>query len=259
MAFVALFSLACFSLAHDTWILPDRPRADAGKTVRLRATSGMAFPRLEVAIAPDRIERAGLRIGGSGTALGEGTKGEKSLDLTVRPDRAGVAVAWLESKPRSLDLKPEQVEEYLAEIGAEEIAREWKANADKTWHETYAKHAKTFFRVGAESGDRSWGEPVGMAIEIVPEADPTRLAAGQELPARVFKDGRPLAGFPVTALAADQKTGVLARTDTEGRVRFRLDRAGWWLFKGTEIKRAPGSASDWESHFTTLTVFVGAP
>ena len=95
-----------------------------------------------------------------------------------------------------------------------------------------------------------------MAIEIVPETDPTRLVAGQELAARVLKDGYPLAGFPLMALAAGQKTGSLAKTDSEGRVRFRLDRSGWWLLKGTELKRAPGSGSNWESHFATLTVFV---
>jgi hypothetical protein len=42
----------------------------------------------------------------------------------------------------------------------------------------------------------------------------------------------------------------------DGRVRFRLDRSGPWLFAATELRE---KGAEWESDFTTLTVVVPAP
>jgi uncharacterized GH25 family protein len=53
-------------------------------------------------------------------------------------------------------------------------------NPDKT-----VKLAKTFVRVGQPTADQSWREPVGLALEIVPLADPTTLLVGSELSVRV--------------------------------------------------------------------------
>jgi len=255
--FGALLLIASVAWAHDTWVRPEKAQCAPGEAMLLRATSGMEFPKLDASIAPDRIARAEYRLGGVSAPISEQEKGKKSLNLTIRPGRAGTVVAWLESKPRWIDLKPAEVEEYLGEIGAEEVAREWKASGNSRWHETYTKHAKTYFRVGEGSEERSWAQPVGMALEIVSETDPTRLRAGDELSVRVLKEGKPLSGLPLVAVAAGQKHGTLAKTDSEGRARFRLDRKGWWLLKGTELVRAAGADSDWESHFTTLTAFVG--
>jgi uncharacterized GH25 family protein len=46
------------------------------------------------------------------------------------------------------------------------------------WRETYVKLAKTFVRVGQPTADQSWREPVGLALEIVPLADPSTLLVG---------------------------------------------------------------------------------
>ena len=44
---------------------------------------------------------------------------------------------------------------------------------------------KTFVRVGESGADRSWEQPVGIALEIVPAKDPTALRAGDELTVRL--------------------------------------------------------------------------
>ena len=69
-------------------------------------------------------------------------------------------------------------------------------------------------------------------------------------------NGKPLADLAVGAVAAAGGTPTLARTDAEGRVTFRLDRPGPWLFRATLIRPAAGRRGEWESVFTTVTVSV---
>ncbi len=258
VAIVFSLSLATSVRAHDTWIVPQKPVVKVGESATVEGTSGMKFSELETAMAPDRIRTAAYRVGHAPKQVSENTKGPKSLRMSIRPGRSGVVTVWLESKPRSIDLKPDQVAEYLQEIGAEDVAREWKSDGSGDWHETYTKHAKTFLRTEPPADDRSWMEPVGMDLEIVPESDPTQVRPGDEVSFLVLKSGRPFPDFPVTALVAGATRGTLKKTNSEGKVRFRLDRKGWWLIKGTQLVRG-SSGGSWESHFSTATILASSP
>ena len=242
---------------HDTWILPGKSAVPPNTSVTLDLTSGMSFPAVEVAVKPDRLDRTGLRLAGTTSPLASTRLADKSLQVTAALPQTGIATLWVESKPRAIELKPDKVSEYLDEIGANEtIRREWRESGRGTFRERYTKHAKTFIRVGEPQQDRSWGEPVGMRLEIVPEKDPTTLSIGGEVSFRVLREGRPLAGFALAAIAAGEKRPTMRKTDDQGRASFQLDRKGWWLLKGTELGRSAGPEADWESRFTTLTFEV---
>jgi uncharacterized GH25 family protein len=259
LTLLALFLLLpAAAPAHDTWLVPRSPSARPAEPVTLDLTSGMKFPALESAIQPDRIAQASIRCGGKDVEIRERKATRKSLRLVAEAPGTGIATIWADTKPREIELEPEQVREYLEEIGASETAgREWEKSASKRWREIYTKHAKTFVRVGEPGGDRSWAEPVGVTLEIVPERDPTALVVGDDFTVRVLLDGRPLPDFPVGFAAADQKTGTTRKTDAGGRASIRLDRPGWWLVKGTHLERSTKPDADWVSHFTTVTVKVG--
>jgi uncharacterized GH25 family protein len=255
-ALLILFASA--APAHDTWVLPARPAVPTGSEISLEATSGMGFPALDVAIQPDRISVARVRLAGRTGKIPRGTGTKHSLRLAVRPEGEGIACVWIESKPKSIDLKPDQVREYLEEIGAlDTVGKEWSAAGSAgRWREIYTKHAKTFVAVGAADGDRSWAEPAGMRLEIVPEADPTRLRTKSDFSVRLLREGRPLPGFPVGMVQAGQKTGEVRKTDANGRVSFTPDRKGWILLRATDLRRAGSAEADWESDFATLTLRV---
>lgn len=243
--------------AHDTWVLPQRASVNPGQVVTFDLTSGMAFPANEVGVKPERLARASSRLGEAVSDLVRQAGRKKSLRLETRFSKPGVAAVWIESKPRSLELKPAEVKEYLEEIGAwESIGRNWESEGKGKWRESYTKHAKTYVRVGRPEGDDSWSRPVGMELELVPESDPTQLAAGGELPLRLLKNGEPVSDLAVGLVAGKAKSGSLSKTDSEGRVRLRFDRGGWWLIRATVIEPSSKSDSDWESRFTTLTLFV---
>jgi hypothetical protein len=239
--------------AHDTWLLPARFRVEPGTAVIAEATSAMHFPRSETPVRPERLVRSGVRLGKETGALAPGSSTPTALSLRAVAASPGVAALWFESRPRTLDLKDDQVEEYLKEIGAwETVGAEWRRAGRKPWRETYVKCAKTFVGVGHAQGDRSWATPVGLALELVPDSDPTTIRAGESLRLKLLRNGTAVAGQPVAAQRAGGEP-VLRQTDAEGGVLFALDHAGPWLVKATDIRRGARDG-EWESWFTTLTV-----
>lgn len=245
------------AMAHDTWLLPARFAVAAGSSVSLDLTSAMQFPVAESSIQPDRIAASGVRNGGRTRPLDVKGVREKALEFSATLAEAGVAAMWVESRPRSLTMTPDEVEHYLEEVGAPEGVRtRWKTT--QRWRETYHKAAKTFVRVGEPTTDRSWQEPVGMSLEIVPEKDPTTLRAGDEIPVRVLHKGKPLSGLSLSAVGPGTNKPEMRTTDSDGRVAFTLPRAGPWLLRGTLLEPSTAPDTDWRSVFTTLTVSAGA-
>ncbi len=255
---ILALTLSLPALAHDTWLLARPTAVEPGKPVTLELTSGMDFPAPETAIKPDRVARATVRLAGETSDLKDRRSAAKFLHIATKPAKPGVATLWVELAPKSIDLTPEQVKEYLAEIGASEaLRRQWAEMPEpRRWRELYSKHDKTYVRVGRPAEDRSWAEPAGMALEIVPEKDPTALRPGDELPVRVLRNGQPFAAFAVGLVGPGSAQGVLKTTDGEGRATFPIPGAGRWLLRATDVRRSTKAEADWESDFATMTFEV---
>ncbi len=257
--FLAAFTIACLrgsnAGAHDTWLLPDRFEVAPGQSVTADLTSGMAFPALETGPKRERVESASCRLAGQTFEISDISAGPKSITFKTELPKAGIAALWVKLPPKSIELKPEQVDEYLHEIDAPaEVRKQWTAMEPKRWIELYTKHQKTFVRVGQPSTtDRSWSEPVGAGLEIIPETDPTALREGDELSVRVLKDGKPFAQFALNAVAAGETKGETRKTDADGRVAFSLNKSGPWLLRGTDVRKSTRTDATWESDFVTLT------
>ncbi len=247
-------TLTSVSFAHDTWIVCTPPMIKSGATVSLHVTSGMAFPAYDTAPEASRIKSCEWRIGGGRGSLSEFKKGPRSLVVSGRVTTDGVAVIYAEFEPKEIDLTPEEVEEYMDEIGApESVRRAWKESGDETFHETYRKHAKTYLRVG-ESGDaKGCLGPVGFNVDFLLDRDPTTLKVGDALTVKVIRGGDELEGFAVGAVSGNGKA-TLERTSKSGMVSIAIDSPGWWLVRGTELRR--NADGTWESDFTTLTFYV---
>jgi uncharacterized GH25 family protein len=246
---------ASTSFAHDTWIMCTPPVIKSGAVVSMHVTSGMAFPALDTAPDAARIKTCEWRIGGQRGSLSEFTKEDESLVVSGRVTTDGVAVIYALFHPKEIDLTPEEVKEYMDEIGApESVRRAWEESGDATFHETYTKHARTYLRVG-ESGDaKACLGPVGFNIDFMPDRDPTILKTGESLTIKVIRGGQEHEGFAVGAVRG-QGRATLYRTNQNGMVTIDIDAPGWWLIRGTELRRKADGT--WESDFTTLTFFVG--
>lgn len=252
----ALFALAAPAAAHDTWLLPAKFAVPAGASVPLDMTSGMSFPKNESAVAPERIARKGVRVGKGGGDLEIGRAEGGALRLEAVLPGEGVAAVWAITLPRTVELKPDQIEHWLEEIGAQDSVRaEWVSEGRPARRETYLKIAKTYVRVGEGGADGSWRDPVGLPVELVPANDPTGLHAGETFGLRLLLDGKPLESVSVAALGGEGKPDVRP-SDAEGRVSFTLSKPGPWLFKATRLVGKGTATTEWEVQFTTLTVEV---
>lgn len=254
---VVAATLPSAAVAHDTWLLPNEFSAAPKSTVTFDMTSGMEFPKLDAALKPERVAIAKCRLGARTSDIAEKAAAPQSLQFKAELPEQGVATIWVSLAPRSLELKPDEVKHYLEEVDAPEALRkQWTEMKEPRWRESYTKHTKTFVRVGSPPADRSWSEPAGAALEIVPEKDPTTLRPGDEFPMRVLKKGAPFAEFSLNAVAAGEGQGETRKTDPAGRVAFRLGKAGPWMFRGTDIRKSKIADVDWESDFATMTLSV---
>lgn len=245
------------ALAHDTWLLPRQWHPKPSERLVADLTSAMDFPKPETAVRADRLVAGSMRLNGTITPLEPLSSAGKTLRLATTVSRPGVAALWIVTLPRTLDLKPDEVEHYLEEVGAwDTVGEQWRRSGGKTWRETYTKVAKTLVSVGESRDGTSWSEPVGAPLELVPASDPAGLVDGSELSLRLLCNGKPVADLAVGAVSGSGAAPVLRRTDGEGQVSFRLDRPGPWLFRATLLRPAKSRSGEWESTFTTLTLDV---
>ena len=257
-ACLVLWSIALPAVAHDTWLQPRRSAVLPGTISQLDLSSGEKFPHSDNAIKPERIAVARVRLSGKTIDLATPAPEKKTLEFRAPLSDPGVATLWLSLSPLAIELKANQVKHYLDEIDAPaEIRQSWTSTKGaKQWREVYTKHVKTFVRVGQPKSDRSWSQPVGMMLEVVPEKDPTALRAGDDFPVQVLKNGAPLPDFSLGIVREGSTQRTFKKTDAAGRAVFKVTRSGHWLLRGTELRRSTKTGTDWESDFTTLTFEV---
>jgi hypothetical protein len=138
----------------------------------------------------------------------------------------------------------------------EERARLHRMDADGS--ERYSRCAKSLVQVGpsgAGSQDQV-SKPVGLPLEIVPEANPYGVPRSATLPVRVIYAGHALVGATVklTNLANDASPFEVHLTDRDGRATFAMPNSGSWLLNVIWTKALPPSEeTDFETVFSSLS------
>ncbi len=250
--FAAVMALPASAGAHDTWIVPRRA-VTPGRLAIFFVTSSMTFPGIETGPRASRLADGGWRVGDHTGPFTGRAEDDSTLALAAVPEGEGTAVAWVAFHPREIDLDEDEVTHYLDEIGAgDDIRAAWAASGTgRTWHETYTKLAKTFVRTGGVGDDASCLAPVGLALELVPDRDPTGLAAGDTVTVRVLQGGKGLPGIAVGAVCGRTGAATMERANEAGYVRIAITGGGPWLVRATDLRARSGGT--WESVFTTLT------
>lgn len=245
--------------ASDTWLQPERFAATPGATLVLDLTNSEGFVGFQKAIEAEQVARVMGRLGGAELKPGATMPTEQTLRFPITVMRPGLAVVGVELKPAWRELEADKIEAFFQEIRAAEDLREaWMALPEpRRWREHTVRQMKTFVRVGEPAAEeRAWAEPLGLALEIVPERDPTTLKEGDALPVRVWRNGKPLAGFALAYISAGETREHVAVTDAEGRATATLDARGAWLVHGTDLRRVTAADREWESDVTTMVVEV---
>jgi hypothetical protein len=129
---------------------------------------------------------------------------------------------------------------------------------DTDGSERYSRCAKSIVQVGpvAAGSQGQIGQPVGLPLEIVPEANPYGLPQAATLPVRVLYAGRPLGGALVklTDLKHDTAPFEAHLTDHDGRATFSMPHSGTWLLNVIWTKALPPEEeTDFETVFSSLS------
>ena len=239
--------------AHDMWIEPMTFSPDAGEIVGVRLRVGQDFlgdplPRDPALLNQFVVEDADGRkpvVGRSGTDPAG----------FVRAAVPGLLVIGYQSNPSPIELAAEKFTQYVKDEGLDAVAA-LRASRGQTGaaREIFSRCAKSLVLSGSTDktqGDRS----LGFTLELVAERNPYTMDVGQDLPVRLTYENRPLAGALVVAInRANPAQKLTARSGKDGRVRFKLPRAGVWLIKAVHMIEAPaGANADWASYWASLT------
>lgn len=104
---------------------------------------------------------------------------------------------------------------------------------DASYVGEYVVFAKAMLNVEGSDEASLVTKPVGQRFEIVPQANPATVKAGDKLPLRVLLDGKPLKTAEVKAtFAGFSDKGYKAfygRTDTDGMIDFMPLKGGYWI------------------------------
>jgi uncharacterized GH25 family protein len=258
LAIISLNHTALF--AHDMWIEPATFSPLTGQilSVRLRVGQdliGDPLPRDSKLVNQFIVEDA------EGRKPLVGRDGADPAGL-LRVAAPGLHIIGYQSNASAVDLTAEKFNQYLKEEGLDEVAalRARRNQTGANTREMFSRCAKSLVLSGSASEthkDRS----LGFTLELVAERNPYAMGTGQDLPFRLTYENRPLAGTLVIAMnRLNPSEKVSARTDTNGRVRFRLRPGGMWLVKAVHTVPAPaGAGAEWMSYWASLTFEVRTP
>lgn len=249
-----LLSLTCAwaapAAAHDSWFEPTAPAAGQ-PTVAARAHlllgTGERYPRQQIAIAPEYLERQGCRPadapGGEKTMQPAGYAGTHALRLRLPPQ---VHSCWVQLVPLDVEVEPALVDIYLREIRAPASTwAAWQAQRQQglPWRERYVKHARIDLTARPQGS-----APVPLGMDLVQQP-------GGRM--QVLRDGQPLAGQAVELLGDHMPMGLWRHSRADGKLDLNGLPPGRWLARAVDLRPRPGAAGHWDSRFVTLAFVIG--
>lgn len=240
--------------AHDLWIEPTTFSPEPGQIVGVRLRVGQH-------LLGDRVPRDPALVNQFVVADASGRKpvyGRDGADPAglLRVARPGLLVIGYLSNPSVLELSADKFNQTLTEEGLDAVAA-LRASRNETGASTrdlFSRCAKSLLLSGSPSKAQS-DRLLGFTLELVAEQNPYAIRDGEDLPVRLMYKNRPLAGALVVAMnRLNPSEKLAARTDKNGRVRFRLRPGGMWLVKAVHMVPAPaGTNAEWESSWASLT------
>jgi len=254
---------AMLAKAHDFWVQPVRYRIPLDYPVAFTLEVGHGPFRQRSPISAQRIVRFdAIAPGGATTDLSRDLRlGGATDDGAIVLHDGGTYVLVLQTDDRAQSHLPSiRFNDYLNVEGLtpalEQRARLHRTDADGS--ERYSRVAKSLLQVGAGGAQVADAvtKPLGLPLEIVPEANPYGVPRPSTVAVRVLYEGQPLAGglVKLTNLEHDASPLETHRTDESGRVSFAMPDSGTWLVNVIWTKASPASDdTDFETVFSSLS------
>ena len=260
MAFALLTVLSAIAAsAHDLFLKLDSYYLQPNTKGVIRLLNG-TFNRSDGAVARDRFSDVSLIANGSrrsGAELFSWRDEEKTTLMEVQTGAPGTYLVSASTKPREIDLKAADFNDYLDHDGIPDTLAERGRDRElnKDVRERYSKHVRAIFQVGDQLTD-DYKTPLGYPVEIIPQENPYALKPGQTLTVLCLHEGKPLINQFVMAgweSPAGKLQTMTMRTDSNGLARLMLKSAGKWYVKLIQMTRLADAKLNYESKWASLT------
>lgn len=182
---------------------------------------------------------------------------EKTTLIEIQTGTSGTYVVGISTKPREIDLKASDFNNYLAHDGLPDVLAQRKRDGElgKDVRERYSKHVRAIFQVGSTRTEE-YRTSLHYPVEIIPLGNPYSLKAGQTLTVLCTLDGKPLVNQFVIAgweSAHGKLDSLDTRTDAKGIAHFKLMAAGKWYVKMIHMTASNEPGINYESKWATST------
>ena len=241
-------------MAHDMWIEPTTFSPELGQVVSVRLRVGQDLLGDPLPLDPSLVNQFVLHDAGGLRPVVRRDGGDPAGLLRVASP--GLLVIGYRSNPSPIEMAAEKFNQYVKEEGLDTVlaTRASRNETGAAAHELFSRCAKSLLFSGTPAegpGDRA----LGFTLELIAERNPYTVGPGQDLPVRLIYENRPLAGALVVAInRLNPAEKLSARTDKDGRVRFKVRPGGMWLIKAVHMVPAPaGARAEWASFWASLT------
>lgn len=258
---LTLLSAVFTASAHDLFLKLDSYFLRPHSTASVRLLNG-TFAASDGIVSRERFQAISLH-GPSAHVKPPAIKWRDEAKTTVmefQTGDSGTYVVGVSTKPREIELKAADFNDYLSHDGIPDTLAERRREKqlNKDVRERYSKHVRALFQVGDKLSDE-YRQPLGYPVEIIPQQNPYALRAGQLLEVLCTLDGSPI-GNQFVMVGRERVDGKLSqfttRSDTKGIARVRLSGPGKWFVKFIHMTKLNDPTLDYESKWASLTFEV---
>ncbi len=181
----------------------------------------------------------------------------KTTVMDVQTSGPGTYLAGVSTKPKEIDLKAAEFNDYLKHDGIPDTLAERKKNSElnKNVRERYSKHVRAVFQVGDKLSD-DYKRQLNYPAEVIPQQNPYALRTGDTIRVLCTVEGQPVPNQFVMAgwESRDGKLHLLeTRTNADGLAAFNLAGAGKWYVKFIHMTPLSQADLNYESKWASLT------
>ena len=256
---VVILLIALSASAHDLFLKLDTYLLAPNAKATVQMLNG-TFQSSEGVVRRDRMRDISLIAPDAGISAAKSISWrdlEKTTTMEIQTGRPGTYVVGISTKPREIDLKAADFNDYLKHDGIPDILAKRTKDGElgKDIRERYSKHVRAIFQVGSARTEE-YKTSLHYPVEIIPQSNPYSLKVGQTLPVLCTLDGKPLVNQFVIAgwESVDRRLHSLdTRTDAKGIARFKLMAAGKWYVKMIYMAASNEPGINYESKWATLT------
>ncbi|CAN5841395.1 DUF4198 domain-containing protein [soil metagenome] len=262
VAFVVALLLTATASAHDLFMKLDSYFLAPNTRASLRLLNG-TFQKSDGLVARDRFRDISLFAPDLSEPIRQSLKWRddgKTTVMDVKTGDPGTYLAGVSTKPREIDLKAPEFNDYLQHDGIPDTLaeRKKKNELNKDVRERYSKHVRAIFQVGDKLSE-DYKRQLNYPAEIIPQQNPYALKVGDTISVLCIVEGQPLPNQFVMAgwESSNGKLHLLdARTNAGGLATFKLAGAGKWYVKFIHMTPLSHPNLNYESKWASLTFAI---